>query len=241
MKTRLSILFIINALSITSLCANPFTVNDTLLNDTFDTPIAERWDTIRPFGGSSVTQANGNVTTVSRGILATTQAFEVPYVISGAFTMLWGAEHFNIALRTDLIEVGQYGERSGIIVTFVNDGNGICIHQYCSPIENWRQLATTGGNGFNLEANRSYAFEIVDTGSSVSVAVDGVNVLSAATSWGTGNRIALYSREMGAGTRIESIKVESITVPDGASTLVCLLLAAVSALIVRRQLVSPAS
>ena len=187
-----------------------------LLTDSFDGTALDptKWATILPFGSSSLVQSGGTLTTTGRGILATANDNAAPYVISGTFTMLNGLEHFNIVLRSDLSTVGAstFFERLGVIVTFVNDGQGISIQLPSG------QIASTGGGGFRFVTGQAYAFRIYDTGSNISVEMDGVSVLSANTTFSLGGRIAMYSREFSTtATRLDSVTILAPSAP-GAPT-----------------------
>jgi hypothetical protein len=197
----------------------PFALSaQVLLTDDFNDASIDsgKWSVILPYGGSSVT-ANGSVlTTTGRGILASVASFSAPYTITGTFIMHHEWEHFNIVLRSDLSApaTGSYNERTGIIVTFVNDGDGISIQQYPTGSD-WAQLASTGGNGYALITGQPYSFSITDTGTRVNVAVNGVDVVSANSTFSTGNHIGFYSREFGStATSIDFITVTDLTDPN---------------------------
>lgn len=219
MKTKIaSILFIVGA----SL------QGQTLLTDDFTgtTINTSKWSTILPQNGASVVQSNNSVTTSTRGILASVGQFTGQIIISGTVTMLSPIEHFNIAFRTDLS--GQNGnaaaDRSGVFVSFSNDGKQISIQQ-------------TGANttvnlpvaSYPFVTGKPYSFTITDTGSVITLSINGVQQITGTTSYRIGNNIAFYSRELsGCSTRIDGISVSVlptvqptvITVPDTSSHLV---------------------
>ncbi len=206
------------ALAATILRGSPILLDDDFSGATLDT---SKWTVILPQSSSSVVQSGGAVTTTARGILATNDGFSGGYSVSGMFTLLDPFEHFNIALRTDLSSTNSHHERAGLIVTFVNDGDGISIQELTNPIDDWRQVGTTGGGGFSLHTGQSYAFNILDTGTSVSVSVDGSLVLSADSTYGTGDRIAFYSREFGTTeTRIDALTIAAV--PEYGATWIML-------------------
>ncbi len=191
-----------------------------LLNDTFSGSSldASLWQTILPNGSSSVTQSGGGLTTTARGILGSVAGFSGPLTLSGTFTLLNDSEHFKIVLRSDLTSTGSYDERTGLIVAFANDGDNVSIQELTNPMANWQLIAATGNGGYRLTTGVPYAFSIVDTGTSVSVSLNGAPVVSANTTWSTGNHIGFYSREFaGTGTRLDEVTVTS-PVPDTAST-----------------------
>ncbi len=198
----------------------PFALSaQVLLTDDFNNASVDlgKWSVILPYGGSSVIANGGVLTTTGRGILASVASFSAPYTITGTFIMHHEWEHFNIVLRSDLSasSIGSSNERTGIIVTFVNDGNGISIQKFPAGSDGGAQLASTGGNGYPLTTGQSYSFSITDTGTSISVAVNGVNLISGNSTFSTGNHIAFYSREFSStATSIDFITVTDITVTD---------------------------
>lgn len=201
--------------------------------DSFDgAELSSQWMINTPCNRSSVSLSDGALTTQNRGMLVTSEGYLAPYTISGVFTMHDGLEHFNIALRTDLTPFGTCSECSGLIVTFVNDGQGICIQQYESMSDQWQQIAYTP---YALGTDTSYLFSLTDMGDSVSLSLNGQAILSADTAFATGDRISFYSREFGAGTSIDSLSIidmpsapssfrlaQSESVPDGGSTAIML-------------------
>lgn len=204
------------------------------LNDNFNSPSLDTalWQTILPFGYSSVVQSGGLLTTTGRGVLATANSFATPYVISGSFTMLNDLEHFNIAFRTDLSTDGidPYFERRGMFVSFSNDGNEVSIQRYNSSLD-WNLLANTG---FALNTGQAYTFSILDTGSLISLSVNGIDLLSTTNSYSTGDHIAFYSREFSStATAIDSVTIT--TVPDSGATAIYLGMAMVGLAGVRRK------
>lgn len=179
--------------------------HSTPIFDSFDSSVlSDQWVTIRPYGYSSVSVTNGELTTLNRGKLVTSAGYLAPYTISGVFAMHDSIEHFNIALRTDLTSFGSSDECSGLIVTFVNDGQGICIQQYESLSDQWQQIAYTP---YVLTTDQSYLFSLTDMGNSVSLSLDGVSILTAQTDFATGDHISFYSREFGGGTSIDSLSI----------------------------------
>jgi hypothetical protein len=209
-----------------------------LLSDDFSgaTLDASKWITILPFGQSSITQAGGSLTIQGRGILATVDSFNGPYVINGAFTMTDHFEHFNIAFRTDLSEFGTpFGERSGMIVSFANDGDSISIQQFTEGTTDWYQLDQMS---YALATGQTYFFSIFDDGYNVSLAINGTAQLAAGSAYATGGQIAFYSREFGTtATSIDAVTI--IHVPETGVTAIYAALAMLGLVMVRkRQLIA---
>ncbi len=135
-----------------------------LLSDNFSGSSLDisKWKTLLPYVQSSIVQNGGELTTTGRGILATVNGYTAPYTINGAFTMHDNLEHFNVALRTNLSVFGNFNEMAGVIVTFVNDGNGISIQEYPSApdnvVINVIQIASTGENGYDASSPETLIF-----------------------------------------------------------------------------------
>lgn len=183
-----------------------------LLSDDFSGASLDssKWTTLGP---GSVSQSGGYVTTQGRGILATVDGYNAPYVINGAFTMLDGIEHFNVAFRTDLSTPGApYYERAGMLVSFSNDGDQISIQRYTSPSD-WNLLAV---KSYALTTGLTYFFSIFDDGLNIDFSINGSHELSASSSYSTGDQIAFYSREFGAGTKLDAVTITHV--PDGGVT-----------------------
>jgi hypothetical protein len=179
---------------------------------------ATKWTAILPYSSSSVVQSGGTATTTGRGILATVDGYSEPYVINGAFTMLADWEHFNIAFRTDLSTTGApYYEVRGTLVSFSNDSNEISIQERYTASD-WNRIANIS---FNLNTGQTYFFRITDTGSEISLAVNGITELTAQSAYSTGDQIAFYSREFPfTATSIDTITITSV--PDAGITVLYL-------------------
>ena len=158
-----------------------------------------------------MTQSGGGVTTTGRGILATANGYSEPYIINGAFALLDDSEHFNVSFRTDLTG-SDFGEREGMLVSFSNDGDQISIQRYTSSV-NWDLLAS---KSYTLTTGLTYFFSIFDDGTNVSLAINGVDQLTASNSYATGDQIAFYSREFGAGTALDAVTISHV--PDTGAT-----------------------
>ncbi len=205
----------------------------TLLHDNFqgDSLNTVKWQALLPTGASSLSQSAGVVTTTGRGILASSDQFTAPYVVSGTFVMLSDDEHFNIAFRTDLSSEGENAsfERAGILVSFSNDGDEISIQRFTTAAD-WSLLS---GISYSLHTGQSYSFDLTDWGNMIGLKVDGSTVLSASSTYSTGGHLAFYSRETGTSTAIDSLTISAIPEPSAYTALLgCLALGVVA---VRRR------
>ena len=215
-------LFFINQIQAQSL-------NDNFNGTTVDTSL---WSVILPFSQSQVTESGGFLTTVGRGILATTAGFSSPYSISGAVTLNNSLEHFQVILRSDLSYdtasgISQYDELDGIHVSFSADGGQISIQQFDGSNPNPPILAE---ENYNFTVGQLYDFSITDTGSEVSLAIDGQNLISSDTIFGTGNQIAFYSREFsGTSSSLDYVSIAPVPEPSSfALVAIGILLASLS-------------
>ncbi len=201
MKTKLPVLLL--ALLSPFLHAGSILLSDDFSGDSID---PAKWTTVLPNGGSSVVQGGGNVTTMGRGILATTNEYFQPYVINGSFKLLNHFEHFNVAFRTDLSflpDADLYNTLSGMFVSFSNDGNQISIQG--------RGYTGISLKNYTLNTGETYFFSIFDDGTNISLSVNGVTELTANTSVSTGNHVAFYSREFSfTGTALDSVNISSV-------------------------------
>ena len=168
-----------------------------------------KWTTILPNADAAFAHdaVNGSLTTLSRAILGSVGSFTGPYTITGTFTPLHEEEHFNVGFRTDLSlhpDANLYGLPTGLLVSFVNDGNGFSI-----------QGGALAGvaRSYAFETGQTYTFQITDFGNDISVTVSGAAgtaSLSAQSTFGTGNQIALYSREFSwTGSTIGAVSVDN--------------------------------
>lgn len=179
-----------------------------------------KWQVILPYthgvNNSSVTQSNGSVTTSTRGILATANQFAAPNVVSGVFTMLNNVEHFEVVLRSNLVNAGQESssEEPGVMVSFAMDGQVASIQNYTSAQVN-TGLATVS---VPFVVGKPYSYTITDTGTTVTLTINGSITISAQTSYQPGNYIAFYSREVGLpGTRIDAVSIgpaQAVSLPS---------------------------
>ncbi len=171
---------------------------------------SSKWTVFLPNGGSSVTQADGVVTTSGRGVLGSLSSFASPYEVSGSFAMQSGSEHFNIVIRSDL-SGAAVGERTGLLVSFSNDGDQISIQRSTAASDG----AILAVDSFSLTTGQMYSFRIRDDGSLVSLSIDNVERLSATSSFQTGGRVGFYSREFSeTSTRIDSVTVSAVPEPE---------------------------
>lgn len=199
---RTMTLFFIAGLFASPLCAN----TDTLLYDDFSSPTIDlsKWTTILPTASSALIQEDGFLCTMGRGILGTADSYTQPLIISGDFTLTNDAEHFNIALRTNLAAGPSY-ERTGVIVSFSNDGKDVSVQEVGAD-----SLTTLVDRYYYMETGGSYHFSIVDTGDAISVNVNGFDLLYADTTYSTGGQAAFYSRELRdySGTDISDVEID---------------------------------
>jgi len=171
------------------------------------------WEVILPFPQSSVTQSSGWLTAAGRGSFATQQGFDTPIGLLGRMQLNDLNENFAVKLRTDLSTnsssfYGQYYEITGVQVVFSAPNSAVYIHNFYSTSNVITPIASAD---FEFEVGRSYDFEITDDTTNVIVLIDGTNILAAATTFRTGNRIAFQSREAPfTSTSLDFIMIEQV-------------------------------
>jgi hypothetical protein len=175
------------------------------------------WNVVLPFSQSQVSESGSYLTTAGRGILATAAGFNSPYTVSGAVQLNNGLEHFGTVLRSDLTTstasgLSQYYVLTGIYVEFSADGNQVSIQQIDASDPNPPILAEAS---FDFTLGQLYDFSITDMGSSVSLSINGTDLLLAATSFGTGDLIAFQSREFSAtSSSLDFVRVSPVPEPS---------------------------
>lgn len=186
---------------------------NTYLFDDFDDGVVDGslWITAFPQGSSSIQESSGLLTTAARASLGTHQSF-TEIRLQGRVTLNNDYEHFKIALRSDLSRVNDYYELTGILVAFSNDGNEVSI-QVPGATE-WVSKP------YPIETGRSYDFEVIDTGSWISLFIDGqIQIETDAVDY-YGNQIGFYSREFSnTSSSLDFIRVsDPQCVADGGGT-----------------------
>lgn len=185
-----------------------------LVTDHFDDDSvdASLWGTILPNGNSAITEANGELTTGSRGILYSLDSYTSPLKIDLEVTLNSDLEHFKTFIRSNVADGGVgSGERSGVIVALSNDGNQISIQEIGAG-----GAAIIAQKSFLLVSARQYGLSIRDDGSAVELWIDGSLELTANTTFGTGQQIGFYSREF-AGTSSSVDQFSLSGAPDSDS------------------------
>jgi hypothetical protein len=73
---------------------------------------------------------------------------------------------------------------------------------------------------YSLTVGQAYNYTITDTGSDVDLAIDGVDQISAETSYATGNQIAFYSREFSTtSSSLSFVSIQPVPEPSSVATL----------------------
>jgi hypothetical protein len=182
---------------------------------------ASIWNTVLPFGQSQISEFGGYLTTTGRGTLETVAGFASPYAISGTVTLNNPDEHFEVTMRSNLQPGYQstdgtfYDELTGVKVEFSGDGQEISIQEFTPSA--WYLLADVS---YPISVGQPYDFEITDTGSDIALSVNGNDLLSAATSYATGNQIALQSREFSnTSSSLDFVQITPVPEPSGMALL----------------------
>lgn len=208
------------ALALVATSASTLKASSILLSDNFSGPSLDtsKWQTILPYGQSSVVQSNGDVTLTGRGILASVEEFAGPLTINGSFTFNNNLEGFMVHLRTDLTPLPDPDlayALSGMFITFSNAADQVHIEgREYSP-----QFSTANSHGnYSFITGQTYAFSVLDTGSSIEVSINGVKEFWAETEVSTGGHIGFSDREFS----FTSATIDSVTVarvPESGSML----------------------
>jgi hypothetical protein len=171
---------------------------------------------VLPNPQSQISESGGQLTTTNRGTLATAVGFygegHEPLRISGTVTLNDYLENFDILLRANPENIEE-----GIHVVLHNAydppwGLGIVEIYKSSP---GKVLASDDPP---FAYGQPYDFVITDTGDNITVSIDGVERLSAATTYAPGDRIAFHSREhviLDNSSSLDYVKIE--TVPESST------------------------
>jgi hypothetical protein len=167
------------------------------------------WSVDLPTASSAVTETAGVLKTTARGILGTNQGIAGGLSLMGRFRMLDGFEHFTIALRSDLA-TSSYFERTGLRISFANDGDMMSISRYMSADDNTPLVLYP----FSFQTGTWYEFAILDLGEEISVSLNGELRMVANSAFRTGDRIGMYSRKFNStSTEIDYVRIAAIPEP----------------------------
>jgi hypothetical protein len=196
----------------------------TLLYDDFNdgTVNSELWSVLLPFSQSQVTESGGFLTSTGRGTLATVGSFSGIYALSGTVILNHYWENFNICIRSDLAQFNSYWERMGIAVDFHNaydvQAQGVPGISISERTPSGSTICAFGD--FTFVVGQPYEFMITDIGDSVTLFIDGIERLTAATTYSSGDRIALYSREFSVtSSSLDWVRIEAVPEPLTVSIL----------------------
>ena len=201
-----------------TLFTNPTIYAQTLVSDDFNGSSVNSsiWNTVLPFGQSQISESGGYLTTTGRGILETVAGFSSPYMVSGAVTLNNSFEHFEITLRSNLQTGYQstdgsfYYELTGVKAEFSADGNQISIQEF-TPTD----TTILSQASYSLSIGQTYDFSVTDTGSEIDFAINGVSLLSAMTTYSTGNQIAFQSREFNdTSSSLDFVSIQAVPEPS---------------------------
>ena len=136
---------------------------DVLLTDSFDGSSIDssKWNVSFLMSGSAVSQLNGQVDLVNRGMVSSKQSFVSPYEVTGSFINSNNYDIFTALVRSD----GKYtgGTGNGIGIFFWSESGDIMIYEADKVVPTWV------GRGYDVTPNQEHAFKIADNGSSVDI------------------------------------------------------------------------
>ena len=175
--------------------------SQTLFSDPFDGSAIDssKWDVLSPYSDSTVSVQNGSLRSVCRGTIVTKDTFTLtsysPLVVSGSFQLANEFSVFEVWLRSDgvIIPTNPYGWVGGVGISFWSGWNS-----WSSPglkIGLSDMSPNLFDDGIRFNPNQIYSFRITDTGTSLSVEVDGTQRASITTSFTKGNKVAFNGRQ----------------------------------------------
>jgi hypothetical protein len=172
------------------------------------------WDTSLPFGSSAVVETGGLLSLTARGTLRTLADLNDAVEVRGSFRINNSLDNLKVALRTDLSTHSQYAEVTALIVEFNGSGGaGLGPSPSDQP---WLASGT-----FPNPVGQFHEFLIRDSGTIIEVFLDGSEqpLLSATSTFRTGNRIAFYNREFsGLKTDLDFIEISELPAPTVSIT-----------------------
>jgi hypothetical protein len=174
-----------------------------------------KWQVILPFGSSQVLENSGFVQSISRGVLATKGDVDSSVQISGKFMFV--AQDPKISFRSDLSGWDGYGERTGVTLAFGFNGQNIRLEG------RWGD-GSSGTIGvekpYAWQSGIYYDFEVNDDGNNIEVFINGLSVVSGATTQRMGSRVGFFGNEMsGMTARFDDISIQGIPEPSSLSLL----------------------
>ena len=210
---------------------------DVQLADSFDGASIDtsKWNVLLPFSDSAVSLQNGFFKSLNRGTLSSVADFSKPYVISGTFRNNNDFSVFGLYLRSDGIRHSNdiYGGIGGIGVGFWGPAN------FYSPGKLTVTRVGFSGHLYNeplaFEPNRIYDFSILDTGTSLTLHIDGNKIFELPTLHSAGAKIGFSGRESIAGNigNSDLFQIQVAVIPEPSS--LSLLLAGGALALARRR------
>ena len=161
-----------------------------------------KWEVVLPFESSSVSVNNGYVLSQDRGQIITKQSFGFPYTLSGSFSSSFSDDLIGVTLRTSGANLGRelWGAASGL-------GVGFWMAGFINMGESGFDEIPGSRHSFAFELNQTYNFSIFDSGDSVTVKINGIEIMSVVTSYSTGSKIAFDSRQPGGNVSYSNIQI----------------------------------
>ena len=210
---------------------------DVQLADSFDGSVidASKWNVLLPFADSAVSLQNGFFKSLNRGTLTSVADFNQPYVISGTFRNNNDFSVFGLYLRSDGVRhpSDSFGGVGGIGVGFWGPAN------FYSPGKLTVTRVGFSGHLYNeplaFEPNRIYDFSILDTGTSLTLHIDGNKIFELPTLHSAGAKIGFSGRESIAGNigNSDLFQIQVAVIPEPSS--LSLLLAGGALALARRR------
>ena len=243
MKTTRTLHLALLAIASLTSSASAQLISDNFNDGTIDTGI---WQTVTPFGDSSIAESGGDAVFTNKGWLLSAASLPTSLDITGRFKFT-GSVHdqFKVATRASgTFAQNPFGEVDlgiGFEFWMMTDGG--------SPINNIKIVRNSNPNPtpilaqgtFTVTPNTYYDFRLTDDGTNIALYISDLATpfLTATDSSVLGSKLAIYNREgIGGGSSISAGSVARLdfvqVVPEPSSAL--LLLSGVAFCLRRRSL-----
>ena len=207
-------------------CYAAITITDDFNDGVFDT---SKWNATLPFAESSFSESGGKLTLNNRAIISTNAELATATFSGQMMSSRYDIVRF--ATRTSLTPLDLYfNEIDGVHFSWHFDSNTIAIEEASG--------ATLALASYAFNAGQYYDFVISDDGINLAWSINGVQQLTATSSYSSGSDfLAIYNREVNRGWGIPSTSsFDSLTIVGTPEpTRAMLLLAGLLTIVCRRS------
>ncbi len=206
MNRSVTLFLVTMLLSVIAARAQPL-LDDGFNDDTVDPTI---WTIFLPYTSaprSSVTESNGNVLLVRRGVLEANAALPASFDLEGKFRFTGEDDALSVVFRSDLSLTNQF-ERRGVQVALQEASAKFFLIR-----DPFSTSAPPVQGSFTIQKNQDVRFRIVDHEDIIRVYLDGYfqPLMTLAVTNRRGDRLALYNgASPGARTAIDELSVHPV-------------------------------